>query len=245
MPLSAHRSHEEIGRRKSHHELTAEEAARYHSAPSVIHEVLHRRDWDRSARELRIPLRPETDASSLSTDSLDTPPREEGGHRTDDQVVGRPCKKHYTNIKSSKGKEKRVEEDKDCDATEISTFYIGDNDASANGSPRRDDLSAKSVYKAKEAKQSFNESIRSQERPRRALAPLQEGRPRLLGFYLDDVIDRLESLDRSGAEHHSIESRVSLSKPVHPPPSVGKSNTLTRIFSGKILATTVSLYASV
>lgn len=234
-PLSAHRSHEEIGRRKSHHELTTEESTRYHSAPSVIDEVIHRRDWDRSTRELYIPLKPETlnDTHSVSSDSLEGPPRAEpessssDDHKTDGQIVGRTCKKHYTNIKSSKGKkERQVEEDKDCDATEVSSFYIGDNDASArvNNSPKRNDLLTKSIYKAKEAKQCFNESIRSKERPRQTLVPLEEHQPRMFGFCLDDVIDQLENLDRSGAMHHSIESRISLSKPAFPPPSVGKHN---------------------
>lgn len=55
---------------------------------------------------------------------------------------------------------------------------------------------------------------------------VDEMHPMNLGFRLDDVIeqlDQLESLDRSGAVHHSIESRVSLSnRHVFPPPSVGE-----------------------
>ena len=85
-----------------------------------------------------------------------------------------------------------------------------------------------SIYKAKGDKQSFNELIRSRERPRQ-MTVVDELHPLSLGFNLGDVIeqldqlDQLEQLDRSGAMHRSIESRVSLSnRQVFPPPSVGE-----------------------
>lgn len=92
-------------------------------------------------------------------------------------------------------------------------------------------MNFQSIYKAKDDKQSFNESIRSKDRPRQ-LVVLDEQNPMTLGFCLGDVIERLDqlqgrgvpdTLDRSGATHHSIESRISLSsRPVFPPPSVGE-----------------------
>lgn len=194
-PLSAHRSHEEIGGRRklSSHEGGAE--ARYHSAPSVIDEVLHRRDWERSARDLYIPLRPEPEPPCSSDSSHDEP---------------RPCKKHHSNIKCSRRKERADTDDKDTDATELGSFYIGER---AEPGPQRAEpgpataARAAAVYQAKDDKQSFNESLRSR-------------------GCLDDVIeqlDRLQPLDRSGATHHSIESRLSLGRHVFPPPSVGQS----------------------
>lgn len=80
------------------------------------------------------------------------------------------------------------------------------------------------MFKAKDAKQSFNESIRSKERPRGSLAPVDETLTYTLGFCLDDVIEQLDTLDRSGAEHHTIESRLSINRHIFPPPSVGESN---------------------
>ncbi|XP_050554230.1 uncharacterized protein LOC118279289 isoform X2 [Spodoptera frugiperda] len=184
-PLSAHRSHEEIGGRRklSSHEGEAE--ARYHSAPSVIDEVLHRRDWERSARDLYIPLRPEPEPPCSSDSSHDEP---------------RPCKKHHSNIKCSRRKERADTDDKDTDATELGSFYIGERAEAGPATAAR----AAAVYQAKDDKQSFNESLRSR-------------------GCLDDVIeqlDRLQPLDRSGATHHSIESRLSLGRHVFPPPSV-------------------------
>ncbi|KAJ8708881.1 hypothetical protein PYW08_010263 [Mythimna loreyi] len=239
--LSAHRSHEEIGRHRklSVHEVSDPET-RYHSAPSVIDEVLHRRDWERSSKDLYIPLKPQEEIHSSNTSSSESP---EAPHATpesssiegkSEEQLAKPCKKHHTNIKSSKRKKEKTSTDiKDDDATEIepSNFYIGEH--VDEGSPinnkvedRCEDVHTKSIYKAKDDKQSFNESIRSKERPRQ-LMMVDEQHPMTLGFCLDDVIERLdqldthESLDRSGAHHHSIESRISLStRPVFPPPSV-------------------------
>ncbi|XP_050676074.1 uncharacterized protein LOC126972994 isoform X2 [Leptidea sinapis] len=116
VPLSAHRSHEEIrGHRKSQLEPAADET-RYHSAPSVIDEVLHRRDWERSTKDLYIPLRPEQESISLTEQTNET-------NQSDEQIVGKTCKKHYTNIKSSRKKESDADI-KDTDATEASSFYI-------------------------------------------------------------------------------------------------------------------------
>lgn len=145
----------------------------------------------------------------------------------------KPCKKHHTNIKSSKpkkDKEATRDDIKDADATETTEFYIGDTEvmtaAIDNTVPKPADIlneaQTKAYYKAKEAKQSFNEFVRSKEKPKQTLVPLDEHQPRMFGFCLDDVIDQLESLDRSGAMHHSIESRVSIGRPFYPPPSVGK-----------------------
>ncbi|XP_037303165.1 uncharacterized protein LOC119193632 isoform X1 [Manduca sexta] len=230
--LSAHRSHEEIGRRKSHNDET-----RYHSAPSVIDEVLHRRDWERSTKDLYIPLNPVR--NSDGTDSPEKAPHAEPESSSieclkSDEV--KPCKKHHTNIKSSKkkaegNKEKATSDDKDCDVTE-QTFYIGDTIEDSNFDNTeleiRNDNNLKvqekpaKVCKAKEAKQSLNESIRSKERPKPALMPLAEHQ-HAFTFSLDEVIERLdtlEPLDRSGAYHHGIESRISGTRSTYPPPSV-------------------------
>lgn len=236
-PLSAHRSHEEIGgRRKSHHE-TSEPETRYHSAPSVIDEVIHRRDWERSTKELYIPLNPEPERQSNSSESPEAPhatPESssiEGG-KSDEQLA-KPCKKHHTNIKSSRGKKEKESTDiKDDDATEASSFYIGEHNEEEspitnNIDDKCEDVHTKSIYKAKDDKQSFNESIRSKDRPRK-FVPVDEVHPVSLGFCLDDVIeqlDQLEPLDRSGAMHHTMESRISLSnRHMFPPPSVGEFN---------------------
>ncbi|KAJ8708527.1 hypothetical protein PYW07_010652 [Mythimna separata] len=241
--LSAHRSHEEIGRHRklSVHEVSEPET-RYHSAPSVIDEVLHRRDWERSSKDLYIPLKPtEQEVHSADTSSSESPeaphatPESSSIEAKSEEQLTKPCKKHHTNIKSSKRKKEKTSTDiKDDDATEAepSNFYIGEH--VDEGSPinskvveeRCDDVHTKSIYKAKDDKQSFNELIRSKERPRQ-LTMVDERHPLALGFCLDDVIERLdqldlhESLDRSGAHHHSQESRLSLSsRPVFPPPSV-------------------------
>uniref|UniRef100_A0A2A4K1A2 Uncharacterized protein n=1 Tax=Heliothis virescens TaxID=7102 RepID=A0A2A4K1A2_HELVI len=223
-PLSAHRSHEEIGRRKMSQPERAEPEARYHSAPSVIDEVLHRRDWERSTRDLHVPLRspdcasPRAPRASPDSSSPGSPP-----------PAAPPCKKHHSNIKSSRGKKEKLSTDiKDDDATESAGFYIGENLGEGSplhsnidqGSPLRsnNDEHTKSVYKAKDDKQSLNESIRSRER----CGVPDERHPASLGFCLDDVIeqlDRLEPLDRSGAAHRT-ESRASSHRAVFPPPSV-------------------------
>ncbi|XP_022837188.1 uncharacterized protein LOC111364514, partial [Spodoptera litura] len=190
-PLSAHRSHEEIGgRRKLSSHEAGEVEARYHSAPSVIDEVLHRRDWERSTKDLYIPLRPEPEPEPHSSDSSRDEPAPEA----------RPCKKHHSNIKCSRRRKESADtDDKDTDATELSSFYIGEREHDEAELQR-----AAAVYQAKDDKQNFNESLRSR-------------------GCLDDVIeqlDRLQPLDRSGATHHTIESRLSLGRHVFPPPSV-------------------------
>ncbi|CAB3240350.1 unnamed protein product [Arctia plantaginis] len=237
-PLSAHRSHEEIPRRRKSNHETSDQETRYHSAPSVIDEVLHRRDWERSSKDLYIPLNPEKNENQsrrvenqeeIESDSSESPniaPYAEAESssieaKSDEHISGRTCKKHHTNIKSSRGKKEKESVDiKDSDATE-STFYIGDTHEEEtmlkNNDMKREELQTKSMYKAKDAKQSFNESVRSKERPRGSLAPVDETLTYTLGFCLDDVI---EQLDRSGAEHHTIESRLSINRHIFPPPSV-------------------------
>ncbi|KAJ0171724.1 hypothetical protein K1T71_012487 [Dendrolimus kikuchii] len=232
-PLSAHRSHEDIGRRKSHNDNTEE--TRYHSAPSVIDEVLHRRDWERSNKELHIPLNPQRD-SNLSADldkeddEVKAPYAVPETSSIDSKEEAKPCKKHHTNIKSSKSKkdkESTRDDIKDDDATETTEFYIGDREEASSIKDNNafksadiiNEMQSRAYYKAKEAKQCFNESVRSKEKPKQTLVPLDEHQPRMFGFCLDDVIDQLESLDRSGAMHHSIESRVSIGRPFYPPPS--------------------------
>lgn len=230
---------------------------RYHSAPSVIDEVIHRRDWERSTRDLYIPLNPDNElAKSVSSPSLEIAPYAEPesssieGLKPDEHKPRKLCKKHYTNIKSSKGKkckESNRDDIKDTDATEtleLSNFYIGDGHEDSSlltkasslnpedsaimtraSTSNYDDLVEyerlseernRSIYKVKEAKQSFNESIRLKEKPRKSLVPVTEGEVRF-GFCLDEDV---EASDRSGAVHHSIESRTSLRH--YPPPSVGK-----------------------
>ncbi|KAM3957245.1 uncharacterized protein ACR2FA_008805 [Aphomia sociella] len=232
-PLSAHRSHEEIrSRRKSHHEVVIDTEARYHSAPSVIDEVLHRRDWERSTKDLHIPLKPESvhNNSDLSLTPENAPraePELSSPEYNKTEEFTKPCKKHYTNIKSSRGKkdkESNKDDIKDTDATEVSNFYIGDsNEATAmlSKTPNTDDYKhpeerTKTVYRAKEAKQSFNESIRSKDRPKPTLIPLEEHQTsKVFSYWLDEDIDQI---DRSGAMHHTIESRISM-RP-YPAPSV-------------------------
>ncbi|XP_060807876.1 uncharacterized protein LOC132903459 isoform X2 [Amyelois transitella] len=233
-PLSAHRSHEEIpNRRKSHHEIKDEVEARYHSAPSVIDEVIHRRDWERSTRDLHIPLNPDSEIC-LSDVSL-TPERAPKAEPelSSNEVINdqKPCKKHHTNIKSSKKAKESIDDDKDTDATEIevSNFYIGESkedESLLSKTPVGDDFEYekmvaeernKALYKAKETKQSFNESIRSKDRPKYALVPLEEGQAsNVFTYWLDEDIDQI---DRSGAVHHTVESRMSIGRP-YPPPSV-------------------------
>ncbi|KAL0860262.1 hypothetical protein ABMA27_009683 [Loxostege sticticalis] len=240
-PLSAHRSHEEIRhRRKSHHETPTTET-RYHSAPSVIDEVIHRRDWERSTKELYIPLKPENECRSGSSPSLDRAPYAEPESSSveclkPETKSPKTCKKHHTNIKSSKKcKESNKDDIKDTDATEVSAsapsnFYIGDTHEESSiltlastsnyddfiESERQAEEKKRSIYKAKEAKQSFNESIRLKDTPRKSLVPLEEGEVSKYEFYLLEDID---GIDRSGAEHHTIESRLSFARP-YPPPSV-------------------------
>ncbi|XP_045761914.1 uncharacterized protein LOC123865110 [Maniola jurtina] len=223
-PLSAHRSHEEIrGRRKSHFDPNEQET-RYHSAPSVIDEVLHRRDWERSTKDLYIPLKSDNEFSNTSDVSDKSEKDDSVLGKSDEQIINKPCKKHHKNIKSSRktnlNKESLNDDVKDQDVTEtITNFYIGES--SNTTSPEytnevKADDNTKTVYKPKEAKQSLNESIRTKDR-QRPLVPLTEYQ--VTGF---DALDGME-LDRSGAVHHSVESRSSLynthSIPA-PPPSV-------------------------
>ncbi|XP_050676073.1 uncharacterized protein LOC126972994 isoform X1 [Leptidea sinapis] len=205
VPLSAHRSHEEIrGHRKSQLEPAADET-RYHSAPSVIDEVLHRRDWERSTKDLYIPLRPEQESISLTEQTNET-------NQSDEQIVGKTCKKHYTNIKSSRKKESDADI-KDTDATEASSFYIGDS-LEAKQTESNNDI-VKYIHTGKQTKQSLNESIKSKDR--KMLVPVEE-------FKVSLFVQNVEmDVDRSGAQHHSVESRSSLYNPrppANPPPSV-------------------------
>ncbi|XP_072946249.1 uncharacterized protein [Epargyreus clarus] len=231
-PLSAHRSHEEIrSRRKSHHE-NGDQETRYHSAPSVIDEVLHRRDWERSSKDLYIPLKPNNDdnksiSSNSSRNSFDDT---SSVLERPAEPVARTCKKHYTNIKSSKKtntKESNNEDIKDQDVTENpgSSFYIGDTNCQLSNIGEfsvidNEVFDVKSGIKAKETKQSLNECIRSKDRPKTTLVPLAEFQVSN-GFDVEDIGDIV--VDRSGAVHHSIESRSSLFG-THaipfPPPSV-------------------------
>ncbi|XP_050356454.1 uncharacterized protein LOC126777489 [Nymphalis io] len=228
-PLSSHRSHEEIRCRRKSHLEPADPDARYHSAPSVIDEVIHRRDWERSTKDLYIPLKSDNEFSNAS-DVSDISDKEESLEETTDKVVVRTCKKHYKNIKSSRkkdlNKESLNDDIKDQDATEsVTNFYIGDATDTTSPNENTNEIKAddkvKKPYKAKEAKQCLNESIRSKDigRNRQPLVPLTEFQ--VAGFELHDIDD--VELDRSGAMHHTVESRSS-SYNTHtipaPPPSV-------------------------
>ncbi|XP_038218133.1 uncharacterized protein LOC119836753 [Zerene cesonia] len=211
--LSAHKSHEDIRSRRKSQLEAAENDARYHSAPSVIDEVLHRRDWERSTKELYIPLKP--DGDSVSFTKTTSPDTDEHEQLSDEKIVSRSCKKHYTNIKSSRKKNAEASDDiKDYDATEAeSSFYIGDNVPTVVADDGND---KPQVFKPKETKQSLNESIRSKERMKQTLVPVEE-------FKVSRFEEAVIEVDRSGAMHHSVESRSSLydshGMPV-PPPSV-------------------------
>ncbi|XP_022126964.2 uncharacterized protein LOC111001384 [Pieris rapae] len=232
--LSAHRSHEEIrGRHRSQVDV-GEEDSRYHSAPSVIHEVLHRRDWERSTKELYIPLKPEKVASSPSS------PTPTGSYMSLDSIeqcevtdrrISKTCKKHFTNIKCSKKKE--TDDDiKDDDATETSCFYIGDNSAGPSVSERPERIEKNNIkednneaveragndvklYRHKETKQCLNECIKSKDRMR--LVPVEELIVSRFGGESPDGA----ALDRSGAQHHGANSGAEIcSARLMPPPSV-------------------------
>ncbi|XP_039754323.1 uncharacterized protein LOC120629417 [Pararge aegeria] len=222
-PLSAHRSHEEIRDRRKSHLDPNEPDTRYHSAPSVIDEVLHRRDWERSTKDLYIPLKSDNEFSNAS-DTSDKSEKDLG--KSDEQIVSKPCKKHHKNIKCSRkkplNKESLNDDVKDQDVTEtLTNFYIGESSNTTSPEYTNEikvDDNIQTTYKPKEAKQSLNESIRCKDR-QRPLVPLTEYQ--VTGFNLE-AIDDME-LDRSGAVHHSVESRSSLynthSIPA-PPPSV-------------------------
>lgn len=136
--------------------------------------MLHRRDWDRSTKELYIPLRPD---DKIDCHSETPSPEPQATCSNDESIVEHKekitCKKHYTNIKSSKNKlnkESNKDDVKDTDATESGSFYIGetrDEPESREEAPELvvNDDKIKSVYKAKPDKQSFNESIKVKERP--------------------------------------------------------------------------------
>ncbi|XP_021202450.2 uncharacterized protein LOC105841361 isoform X2 [Bombyx mori] len=227
--LSAHRSHEDIGRRKS--QCENKEDGRYHSAPSVIDEVIHRRDWERSTKELYIPLKPEPNSDlSTSPEAPHAEPESSSVECLRHEEQPKPCKKHHTNIKSSKqhnNKESTNDDVKDSDATEFADFYSADtrrdnvdqSDAGPEDVDNEATVDKSTSCTTKEVKQSLNESIRSRERPRSALAPLDENQPRVLGFNLEDVINQLDALDRSGAVHHIAESRGSGAGSALPPPA--------------------------
>ncbi|CAH2057969.1 unnamed protein product, partial [Iphiclides podalirius] len=211
-PLAAHRSHEEIrSRRKSHHE-SREDPTRYHSAPSVIDEVLHRRDWERSARDLRIPLRPDALSANASPEHEHTA----AVYKSDEEIIGRPCKKHHTNIKRSRKvnreatepstKESTRDDVKDQDATEltsVSNFYIGDASCTLNKENiETERRTEEKRFKAKDVKQCMNESIKCRDRPRNILGPLTE-------LQVSGGFDEELDIDRSGAVHHFDEPRSS------------------------------------
>lgn len=205
-----------------------EQDTRYHSAPSVIDEVLHRRDWERSSKELYIPLKSDNEFSNTSDISDKSENEDSLKGKSDDQIVGKPCKKHHTNIKSSRkkqiNKESLNDDIKDQDVTETTTnFYIGESSNATSPEYTNEikvDDSPKSINKPKEAKQNLNELIKSKDR-QRPLVPLTEYQ--VAGFGVEPVNDI--EVDRSGAVHHSVESRSSLynthSIPA-PPPSVGE-----------------------
>ncbi|XP_041971868.1 uncharacterized protein LOC121727889 [Aricia agestis] len=216
-PLSAHRSHEEIrGRRKSHHEVVDD--TRYHSAPSVIDEVLHRRDWERSNKDLYIPLKSSNNSEANSSNE------EEEATNPNELTVERTCKKHYTNIKSSKNKNSNKEllnEDiKDSDATEVRespSFYIGEATDISNEINDTSEVKDNEIFKPKVSKQNLNESIKSADVKKQSMPEFQ-----ITGTEETGTVDGKE-IDRSGAVHHTVESRSSLYN-VHPvpipPPSV-------------------------
>ncbi|XP_061705074.1 uncharacterized protein LOC133516255 [Cydia pomonella] len=194
---------------RSHDDLTLARA----SAPEVIREVLTRRDWDRSARELFIPLRPDPETFS----SPRSPRSPVAPHATpEDLGLDPPCKKHHTNIK---GRKELRAAPPERDEESPSTFYIGDNET--------DKLEERPICSAKQEKQCMNESIRCKERPWR-LAAAGSGLPGLTVDEVDaldalaastdaldatpDPLDSLDStpdtLDRSGAMHHALDSRA-------------------------------------
>lgn len=194
----------------------------------MIDEVIHRRDWERSTKELYIPLKSDNEFSNTSDVSDKSEKENTPEDNTDmEKVVVRTCKKHYTNIKSSRkkdvNKESLNDDIKDTDASEsVTNFYIGDasnTTSNENLNEIKAEETVKKTNKVKEAKQCLNESIRTKDRQRQPLVPLAEFQ--VAGFDNNDIeVD----LDRSGAMHHSVESRSSLHN-THtipaPPPSVG------------------------
>ncbi|XP_073960690.1 uncharacterized protein [Choristoneura fumiferana] len=180
---------------RSHEELSS-------SAPGlgVLREVLLRRDWDRSTRDLYIPLSPPAPGPAPRA-TLDTPLDEDTPR----------CKKHHSNIKCSRGKEQRAAPS-ERDQESPSRFYIGD-DADADRVKERPP--------EKEEKQCLNESIRSKGRPWRPpgapapspdeLTPDEMAAPdESTAVYdltvPDELIAPEPEPDRSGAVHHTLDS---------------------------------------
>lgn len=193
--------------------------------------MIHRRDWERSTKDLYIPLKPDIEVQQDSDDSPEAPRAEPESSSIEGKSEERlpvPCKKHYTNIKSSKHKNKKEltrDNEKDTDATETaSTIQTNAGDTVVTS-----DQKVKSVYKAKEAKQSLNESIKTKDRPNvehgadNDLMRVEGFKTKMFDIDTDLYVDEL---DRSGARHY-MESRTSLypcvSTSPFPPASVGKS----------------------
>lgn len=205
-------------------------------------QVIHRRDWERSTKDLYIPLKPDIQVQQDSDDSPEAPcaePESSSIECKSEERLAVPCKKHYANIKSSKHRNKKEctrDNEKDTDATETSSHLAGmttDNciiQSDAGQTVTTSDEKVKSVYKAKDAKQSFNESIKSKDRPNvdqdsaNDLARLEGFKTKMFDVDTDLFLDEL---DRSGARHY-MESRTSLypcvSASPFSPASVGKSH---------------------
>lgn len=205
-------------------------------------QVIHRRDWERSTKDLYIPLKPDIEVQQDSDDSPEAPcaePESSSIECKSEERLAVPCKKHYANIKSSKHrhkKERTRDNEKDTDATESSSYLsdIKTDDcvaqSDAGQTVRTTDEQVKSVYKAKDAKQSINESIKSKDRPNvdqdsvNDLSRLEGFKTKMFDIETDLFLDEL---DRSGARHY-MESRTSLypcaSTSPFPPASVGKSD---------------------
>lgn len=198
--------------------------------------MIHRRDWERSTKDLYIPLKPDIQVQQDSDDSpcAEAPcaePESSSIECKSEERLAVPCKKHYANIKSSKRRNKKEltrDNEKDTDATETGSFYIGDaktDDCETVATSEK----VKSVYKAKDAKQSFNELIKSKDKSNvdqdsvNELTRLEEFKTKMFDVDADLYS---EELDRSGARHY-LESRTSLypcvSTSPFPPASVGKS----------------------
>lgn len=246
--LSSHRSHEEIrSRRKSQQESREVEQSRYHSAPSVIHEVLHRRDWERSTKDLQRPsvLYP-SEENNYSSDTtlcqLQAPHAVAEMTSIEDTIAHyspasmptkiKMCKKHYTNIKSSAKKRQDVTSDKElCSAAQdeklespfddeiIESDYVKQKVMESPIRERRRD-------NTKQTKQNINECIRTKEKSTCVkLNKLEENEILNDVPLIVDQVGIFSRLDRSGAEHHTIESRIATDYKLMnvPPISVGKT----------------------
>lgn len=203
--------------------------------------MIHRRDWERSTKDLYIPLKPDIEVQQDSDDSPEAPcaePESSSIECKSEERLSLPCKKHYANIKSSKNRNKKElsrDNEKDTDATEASSFYIGDmktdecsTQTGAGQTVATSNEKVKSVYKAKDAKQSFNESIKSKDRPNfdqysvNDLMRLEEFKTKMFDIDADLYVDEPDGF---GARHY-MESRTNLypsvSRSPFPPTSVGK-----------------------